>query len=338
MSFKISIPASGHQFTAEANQTILTAAINAGINLPYGCRDGACGSCKGQLLTGTVDQGHYNFNVLNGDEIASGKTLFCCAIPLSDCMIAPREILDSTVVKPRILPARVEKKVLLTPDTMAIYIKLPSNERLEFRAGQFVEFIMKNGLRRAYSIANAPHDDAVLEFHLHKIENGVFTSFIFDEMPEKAILRLEAPFGSFYLREDSDKPIIFVASGTGFAPIKGIIEHAIHTKKSRKNSRKMVLYWGAKTEADLYMNDLAACWASEHDVQYIPVLSRANSLWTGRTGYPQEAVMTDYADLSAFEVYACGAPKMVDLALQAFKTKGLAEDAFFSDAFTAAVN
>ena len=333
MSFQITIPASGHQFTAEPNQTILTAAINAGINLPYGCRDGACGACKGQLLTGSVNQGHYNFNVLSNDEIASGKALFCCATPLTDCTIAPREILDNTVVKPRILPARVEKKVLLTPDTMAIYVKLPSNERLEFRAGQFVEFIMKNGLRRAYSIANAPHNDALLEFHLHKIENGAFTGYVFDEMPDKAILRLEAPFGSFYLREDSQKPIIFVASGTGFAPIKGMIEHAIHTQ----NKRKMVLYWGAKTQADCYMNDLAKSWASEHGITYIPVLSRADREWAGRTGYPQDAVMADYADLSGVEVYACGAPKMVDLALQAFKTKGLSEDAFFSDAFTAAV-
>lgn len=332
MAFKITIPASGHQFYAENNQTILNAAINAGINLPYGCRDGACGACKGQLLTGTVDYGHYNFNVLNGDEIADGKVLFCCATAQSDCVIEPREILDTTVVKPRILPARVEKKVLLTSDTMVLYIKLPSNERLEFRAGQYVEFIMKNGQRRAYSIANAPHDDALLEFHLHKIENGAFSNYVFNEMPDKAILRLEAPFGSFYLREDSEKPMIFVASGTGFAPIKGIIEHAIHTQ----NKRPMTLYWGARTEADLYMHDLAANWAIEHGIEFIPVLSRPSNQWMGRTGYPQNAVMADYADLTSFEVYACGAPTMVHLALLAFQTKGLAEEAFFSDAFTAA--
>lgn len=333
MSFKITIPASGHQFNAEANQTILNAAINAGINLPYGCRDGACGACKGQLLAGSVDYGQYNFNVLNGDEITDGKVLFCCAIPQSDCVIEPREILDETVVKPRILPARVEKKVLVAPDIMALYIKLPSNERLEFRAGQYVEFIMKNGLRRAYSIANPPHNDDLLEFHLHKINNGIFSNYIFNEMSDKAILRLEAPFGSFYLREDSKKSIIFVASGTGFAPIKGMIEHAIYTQ----NTKKIVLYWGVKTETDLYMHDLATHWATTHGIQYIPVLSRPNSQWKGRTGYPQDAVMNDYTDLTDYEIYACGAPKMVDLALQAFKTKGLAEDAFFSDAFTAAI-
>jgi CDP-4-dehydro-6-deoxyglucose reductase len=192
---------------------------------------------------------------------------------------------------------------------------------------------MKDGKRRAFSLANAPHNDDFLELHVRLVPGGTFTAFVFNEMQEKAILRLEGPFGSFYLREDSNKPIIFVAGGTGFAPIKGILEHALH----QNIDREMVLYWGARTLDDLYMPHLPKAWASMYpNFKFIPVLSEAleKNAWKGRAGLVHQAVLDDFADLSGHEVYCCGAPVMIDAASSSFKQHGLPSDAFFSDAFT----
>jgi CDP-4-dehydro-6-deoxyglucose reductase len=216
---------------------------------------------------------------------------------------------------------------------MALFLKLPSNERMQFLAGQYIEFILKDGKRRAFSLANAPHNDEFLELHLRLVPGGTFTEYVFKEMQEKAILRLEGPFGSFYLREDSNKPIIFVAGGTGFAPIKGLLEHIFH----QNTAREMVLYWGAKTLEDLYMPILPKAWASMYPhFKFVPLLSEplASDAWTGRTGLVHQAVLDDFADLSGHQVYCCGAPVMVDTANAAFKGRGLPDDEFFSDAFT----
>jgi CDP-4-dehydro-6-deoxyglucose reductase len=215
---------------------------------------------------------------------------------------------------------------------MALFLKLPSNERLQFMAGQYIEFLLKDGKRRAFSLANAPHADNLLELHLRLIPGGVFTEYVFNEMPDKAILRIEGPFGSFYYRDNSEKPMIMVAGGTGFAPIKGIIEHMIH----HNIKREITLYWGARTREDLYMQALPEAWVREHPhIKCIPVLSdaAAEDHWQGRTGLVHQAVLDDLADLSAYEVYCCGAPAMVEVAHASFRQAGLPEDAFFSDAF-----
>jgi CDP-4-dehydro-6-deoxyglucose reductase len=333
MSFKITIQPSGHTYTTRSDETVLSGAIEAGFNLPYGCRNGACGACKGKVLEGTVSHGDYEAHALSEQEIAAGMTLFCCAKPETDLTIECREIGLKAGIQPRTLPCRVERKVQLAPDVIAMYLKLPANERLQFLPGQYVEFMLKDGARRAFSLANAPFDDQMLELHLRLIPGGKFTEYVFNEMPEKAILRFEGPFGTFTLREESDKPIIFVAGGTGFAPIKGIIEHALH----HHSQREMVLYWGALAKQDLYMTELPQKWAAEHpNIRFIPVLSdpRPEDGWTGRTGYVHHAVLADHADLSPYQVYCCGAPAMVEVAHQDFIAQGLPEDEFFSDAFT----
>ena len=222
MSYQVTIKSSGHRYTAKASETLLESAIAAGVNIPYGCRNGTCGSCKGDIVSGEVDYGDYTTGALTDAEKAAGKALFCCAHPLSDLTIECREI-KTGVIPPRIMPARVERKEQLSHDVMALFLKLPSTEHLKFMAGQYIEFLLKDGKRRAFSLANAPHVDNLLELHLRLIPGGQFTEYVFNEMPDKAILRIEAPFGSFFLREDSDKPMIMVAGGTGFAPIKGII-------------------------------------------------------------------------------------------------------------------
>ena len=334
---RITVQSSGHQFEARASQTIIEAAIEAGVNLPYGCRNGTCGSCKGDIISGSVDYGDYASSAMSEVEKVAGKALFCCAHPLSDLVIDCREI-KSDVIPPRIMPARVERKVQLSHDVMALFLKLPSTEHLKFMAGQYIEFLLKDGKRRAFSLANAPHEDNLLELHLRLIPGGQFTEYVFNEMPDKAILRIEAPFGSFFLREDSDKPIIMVAGGTGFAPIKGIIEHMLHNKIERN----ITLYWGARTREDLYMPELPEAWSAQYPhIQFIPVLSdtTAEDDWQGRTGFVHQAVLDDFAGvdhtsgLADYEVYCCGAPAMVEVAHASFVQAGLADDAFFSDAF-----
>jgi CDP-4-dehydro-6-deoxyglucose reductase, E3 len=330
---KITIKSSGHAFEVKPSQTILQAAIEAGINMPYGCRNGACGACKGKVVSGKVMHDDYQSSAMSDEELAQGNALFCCARPLEDTVIECREINGISSIKPRVLPARVLKKEKLSPDIVQLFLQLPSSERLEFMAGQYAEFIMKDGKRRAFSIANAPHEAVGLELHLRLVPGGEFTEYVFNEMPEKAILRLEAPFGTFYLREDSDKPIIFVAGGTGFAPIKGIIEHMIHTK----NPRQILLYRGVRSLEDLYMNDLCQGWAAHlPNFTYIPVLSepKPEDRWQGKTGFVHETVLKDFPNLSAYQAYVCGAPVMVEAAHKTFVAQGLGEDEFFSDAFT----
>lgn len=333
MSFQVTIQPSGHTYTIQKDETILSAALEAGFNLPYGCRNGACGACKGRVLEGSVEHGASQESALSTKDLADGMALFCCARPLTDLVIECREVGLKAGIQPKTLPCRVEKKVQLAPDVMVMYLKLPANERLQFLPGQYVEFLMKDGARRAFSLANAPFDDQTLELHLRLIPGGKFTEYVFNEMPEKAILRFEGPFGTFTLREESVKPIIFVAGGTGFAPIKGIIEHAFH----HHCKREMVLYWGALTRQDLYMLELPQKWLSEHvNFRFVPVLSAPvpEDAWTGRTGFVHDAVLSDYPDLSAYQVYCCGAPAMVEAAHRDFTANALPEDEFFSDAFT----
>lgn len=333
MSYKVTVKPSGHTFEVADNETILNAALEAGINLPYGCRDGACGACKGRVLEGQVTYAGQLPAALTENERFAGYALFCSAMPQSDLVIESREVLNNNGIRPRVLPVRVQKMEKLSHDVMAMYLKLPSNERMQFMAGQYVDFLLKDGKRRAFSLANAPHTDDLLELHLRLIPGGKFTEYVFQEMPEKAIMRMEGPLGSFYLREDSDKPIIFIAGGTGFAPIKGIIEHMLH----HKMQRPITFYWGARSLQDLYLPELPKQWTSEHsNFTYIPVLSEplAQDEWRGRTGLVHEAVLADHADLSGYQVYCCGNPQMVEAAHMAFQERGMPENEFFSDAFT----
>jgi CDP-4-dehydro-6-deoxyglucose reductase len=336
MTCRVTIKPSDHVFDVEPDETLLQAALRQGFPLPYGCRDGACGSCKGKILAGTVDYGRYQSTALSEADRDAGFALFCQARPLSDLLIESREVGAVRDIPIKTLPCRVQRLERLAPDVMALYLRLPANERLQFLAGQYIEILTREGKRRAFSMANAPHDDEFLQLHLRHYAGGNFTEYVFTRMKEREILRFEGPFGTFFLREDSDKPIIFLASGTGFAPIKGMLEHAFH----RGIDRPMVLYWGARTRPDLYLDALPRQWAQTHpNFRYVPVLSEARpeDEWTGRTGFVHRAVMEDQTDLSGYHVYSCGAPVMVEAAHRDFTTQcALPEEAFFSDAFTSA--
>ncbi len=347
MTHKIIIKPSEHVLNTVTGETILQAALREGISLPYGCRNGSCGVCKGKILEGEVNYGHYSDETLTDEEKKTGMALFCCAEPRSDLVIECDEISAIKDIEIRTLPARVEKLERVAPDVMIVSLKLPANQRLQFIAGQYIDILLKNDKRRSFSLANAPHDDEVLQLHVRNYPGGVFTEQVFTTMKIKDILRFKGPLGSFFLRDTPpDVPIIFLASGTGFAPIKSILEHVFYQESGKDDKdvlRTMTLYWGVRNKAELYLLDLIAQWQQQHhqNFSFIPVLSEAlpEDAWTGRTGFVHEAVLQDYTTLENHQVYACGSPVMVKAAYQDFTTlRNLPRDGFFSDVFTPSIN
>lgn len=334
MTFQVTVTPSGRQFSCDADETVLSAALRAGIILPYGCKNGACGSCKGKVTDGTVVHGNHQQRALTEDEAAQGMSLFCCAKPQSDLTIEARELVANDEYPVKKMPTRIAKLGKLSDDVMLVALQLPANEKLNYRAGQYIEFLLRDGKRRSYSMANAPHDAEHITLHIRHMPGGLFTDQVFSTLKERDILRFEGPQGTFYLREDSDKPIILLASGTGFAPIKALVEQLIHTK----STRPVALYWGGRRPADLYMDKLCQDWAAKlPGFRYVPVISdaQAEDQWQGRTGFVHQAVMADHADLSGYQVYACGAPVMVDSAKRDFVAQcQLPADEFYADSFT----
>ncbi|MGA8146898.1 MAG: CDP-6-deoxy-delta-3,4-glucoseen reductase [Gallionellaceae bacterium] len=328
MTFNTIIKPSNHSFPIEADETILEAGLKHGYTIPYGCRDGVCGACKGKLLQGSVDYGNRQISALSDADRAAGMALFCSAMPQSDLVIECREVSAVKDIIVKSLPCRVQKMERLAEDVMVLYLKLPANERMLFLAGQYIDIMMKDDKPRSFSLANAPHDDEFLQLHIRNIPGGAFTHHVFHEMKERDILRVKGPLGTFYLREDSDKPVLFVASGTGFAPIKAIVEHALQIGIRRP----MHLYWGVRKQSDLYMLDRVREWQAR-GIRFTPVVS--DEPWQGRNGFVHQAVMEDYGDLSGYQVYACGAPVVVEAAHRDYTTlRNLPEEEFFSDAFT----
>ena len=334
MTFQVLVNPSGRQFSCDAGESILAAAIRAGVGLPYGCKNGACGSCKGKLVSGQAELGTHQERALSAAEREAGQTLFCCAMPQSDVVIEAREVLGVGDFPIKKLPSRVAKLERVTDDVMILSLQLPATERMQFKAGQYIEFLLKDGKRRAYSMATAPHSDELLALHIRHMPGGLFTDQVFGTLKEKDILRFEGPLGTFFLREDSEKPIIMLASGTGFAPIKAMIDHWAH----QQSTRPVTFYWGGRRPADLYMNALCEEWAKTlPNFRYIPVISDAlpEDNWTGRTGFVHKAVMQDLQNLSDYQVYACGAPLMVEAAQRDFVAEcKLPNEEFFADSFT----
>ena len=333
----VTVQPSGRSFEAQPGETILAAAIRAGVGLPYGCKDGACGSCKCKMLEGTVVHGTHQDKALSADEEAAGWVLTCCGVAQTPVVLESRQVTDESAFPIKKLPVRVSTLQRRSADVMQLQLQLPAADTFRYHAGQYVEFVLRDGARRSYSMANAPHTQEQapgIELHIRHMPGGRFTDHVFGAMKEKEILRIEGPFGGFYLREDSDKPIVLLASGTGFAPIKAIIEHLRHKGITRPTH----FYWGGRRPADLYLDD----WVREQaahmpQLHYVPVVSDAQpeDAWNGRTGFVHQAVLDDFADLSGHQVYACGAPIVVDSARSAYTTqRSLPLEEFYADAFT----
>ena len=335
MTFQVTVQPAELSFDVARDEAILPAAIRAGVGLPYGCRDGACGSCKSRLVEGRVIHGVHQHKALSVAEEEEGWTLTCCATPQTDLVIEARTVPGAGEFAVQKMPCRISSIARPAPDVVVLKLQLPANVVLKYHAGQYIEFILRDGARRSYSMANAPHRAAEgLELHVRHMPGGKFTDHVFGGLKEKDILRLEGPFGSFYLREDSERPIVLLASGTGFAPIKAIVEQM----QFKGITRPAVLYWGCRTRAELYLHDWAVeAAAAMPNLRYVPVLSepKPEDAWTGRTGFVHHVVMEDLPDLGAHEVYACGAPIMVDSAQRDFVARcGLSAEEFYADAFT----
>jgi CDP-4-dehydro-6-deoxyglucose reductase len=332
--FQVTVQPSGRSFSVNADEAILPAAIRQGIGMPYGCKDGACGSCKCKKLEGVVLHGAHQSKALSADEEAAGYILTCCGVPQTDVVLESRQVTDESAFPIRKMPSRVLSLEKKSHDVMVIKLQLPANDTMRFHAGQYIEFILRDGARRSYSMANAPHNGPAVELHIRHMPGGKFTDHVFTAMKEKEILRVEGPYGSFYLREDSDKPMILLASGTGFAPIKAVIEH-MHFKGI---ARPATLYWGGRRPSDLYMDDwVQAKLAEMPNLRYVPVISNAlpEDNWTGRTGFVHKAVLEDFPNLSGYQVYACGAPIVVESARDEYVAQAyLPAEEFFADSFT----
>lgn len=328
MDYQVKIQPTGRNFEVARDETILDAALRHNIGLPYGCRNGKCGSCIAQLVRGEVEYPSGSTEAL--EDQSDSACLVCQAVARSDLELQVREVDTVAEIEVRTLPCRVVRMEPLAHDVMRLDLKLPEAQRLQFLAGQYLDFILPTGHKRAFSIANAPHDDDFIELHIRYVAGGEFTEQVFSTMQEKTILRIEAPLGTFVLREKSDRPILLMGGGTGFAPLKAMVEHALHVGIDRP----IWLYWGVRSRRDLYLADLPESWAASNDnFHYIPVLSEPDDGWQGRTGFVHQAVVDDHPDMSGFDAYMAGPPVMVEAGRDAFLAAGLTMEHMFSDAF-----
>ncbi len=338
MAYKVTLLPSGHAFDCEPNQEVLVAGLAAGYVLPYSCRVGSCSTCKARIASGKIryirePSGLY----LSAEQEAEGMALMCVAVAESDLVVEIKE-LSLASSKPTVVPCRLVRVDRPSPDVAICVFKLPEQEHMRFTAGQYVDFLLEDGRRRSYSMARAGDPGGVvqIEIHVRHTPGGHFTDRLFGgAIRLRTVMRFEGPLGTFYLREESHKPIVMVASGTGFAPVKALCEHAFARKINKE--RSITLYWGCRTLSDMYMMELPEKWAREQkNFSFVPVLSEPSpkDKWSGRTGLVHRAVMQDFPDLSGYQVYACGAPVMVNAARRDFGAQcGLAPEEFFADAF-----
>ena len=332
MTFQVTIQSSGHTFSVNPEESVLDAALRQGIILPYGCRNGACGSCMGTLKAGTVNYRNGRPSGLSETDATEDKALFCQARPVTDLTIQVQEVDAARDIEVKTLPCRVNKLEHLAHDVIRIYLKIPDTERLQFLAGQYIDVLLKDHTPRAFSIANPPHDDKFIELHIRNVKGGYFSAQVFNQMQEKAMLRFKGPLGTFFLREDTDRPAILIGGGTGFAPLKGMLEHAFQIGIKQP----LHLFWGVRAIRDLYLNELPVRWKQSHEnFLYTPVLSEpiAEDKWDGETGFVTDSVLQQYPDLSGYDVYMSGPPVMVETGHSLFMKHGLNESRFFSDAF-----
>ncbi len=323
--------------TARAGETLLEAGLRAGLALPYDCRAGGCGLCVCTVLNGRVDLGPYQPGALTESMRARGQALMCCAVAQGDVELEVDVPTLGAAAATRRWHGHIDSLERIADDVMRLRIALPGGERIAFAAGQYINIVLAdvNGSqRRAFSFANPPHDNALIELHVRRIPGGLFTTQVFTTMQPGDAIEFEGPLGAFTLRE-SERPILFVAGATGFAPIKSIVEDAFH----RGIQRPMQLYWGVRRAKDLYALELAQTWQREHsNFTLVPVVSHAapDEPWPGRRGFVHQAMLADHPDLSGYEVYACGSAQMVEAAVPAFIAQGLGEHFCFTDAFVPA--
>ncbi len=328
---KITIHGTGDSFEADSGEAVLDAALHQGILLPHGCRGGFCGSCLGELLEGEVTYPEGLPDALTEADAALGKALFCKAVALTDLEIkVPEYRKESHEVKN--LPVRIETLRKLNHDVMLMELKIPEHEQFDYLAGQYLDILLKDGRRRSFSMANPPGKGKLIQLHIRHVPGGYFTGQVFDSLKVKDILRIEGPLGSFYFRDDSPRAAVMVAGGTGFAPIKAIIEELIDSG----STRPIHLFWGVRAKEDLYMLPLIEGWSEKHrNLSFVPVLSEPapTDQWQGETGFVHEVVARQFPGISAYDVYLCGPPPMIEAARTQLAAQGLPDAQLFYDSF-----
>jgi CDP-4-dehydro-6-deoxyglucose reductase, E3 len=331
MSHVVTLTRSGRQFNCEPREAVLDAAMRQGVLIPYGCRNGGCGSCRARLVSGEIDYPSGRPGGLDERQHARGEVLLCQARPSTDVQFDVDELDAARLTQVRTLPARVIGLERVAHDVMIMRLKLPASERLQYLPGQYLEILLRDGRRRAFSIANAPHDDESLALHIRHVPGGTFSGHVFEGMKERALLRLHGPLGGFYLRDDETRPALLIAGGTGLAPMASMIDAAIEAG----DSRAMHLYWGTRSAQDLYFDKQASAWAEHGNIDYTSVLSdpTPEDNWTGRTGFVHSSALADHCDMSGYDVYASGPPVMIAAIREQFVAAGLDLDHLYYDSF-----
>ena len=332
MSKSVTLMPAGKAFQVQEGETVLAAALRQGIQLPYGCRTGSCGTCRAHCLEG---KSHYPEGpplALTALELHAGEALLCRAVPLSDLKVEAQEITAMAGLRVKAMPCRVAKLEKLAHDVMGLYLRLPAVERMQFLPGQYIDILMPGNHRRSFSLANPPHDDALLELHVRNVLGGRFSQEVFSTLHEGTLLRIQGPHGTIFLREDTPRPLIFIARGTRYAPIQSILRHLFEQGRTRD----IVFYWGARAAQDLYADAKLKEWAvTQKGFRYIPVLSEPipEDHWSGRIGFVHDAVLADFADLSGHDIYLSGPPPMVSAARAAFPAHRADPLHMYSDSF-----
>lgn len=332
MAKTVCLVPSGKRFQVEDGETVLAAALRQGVHLPYGCRTGSCGTCRAHVAAGKTHYPEGPPLAITALEMRTGEALLCRAVPLSDLDVEAQEIDAMAKLRVKAMPCRVAEVTPLAHDVMGLYLRLPAVERMQFLPGQYIDILLPENHRRSFSLANPPHDDALLELHVRNVPGGLFSKEVFEHLKVGALLRIQGPLGTFFLREDSDRPLVMIAGGTGYAPIQAMLRHLFE----RGQKRDVAFYWGARAARDLYADARLKAWAEEQPgFRYVPVLSEPmpEDHWTGRTGFVHEAVLADFPDLSGHDIYLSGPPPMVQAARAAFPGHGADTLRMYSDSF-----
>lgn len=333
MSYTVTFENYSKSFSVDKDELILDAAVRQGINFPYTCSKGFCGACKGELLSGDIEykKDPKKLEKLDSSEKTDITTLFCSCVAKSDLHIDIEIIDELEGIDVDTYPAKIIDLTTLAPDVLLIKLKIPENIKMNFIPGQYIDILMDDGKKRSFSLANAVYDNELLQLHIRLVEDGYLTPQLFKDYKVGDILRIDGPHGAFFYKKGKNKPLIFIAGGTGFAPVKSIVEQLIHDN----SSLPINIYWGARDSIDLYLSELADSWdKSNTNIKFIPVLSQcSDDNWSGKKGYVHQTVCDDFKSLAEYDIYACGPPIMIESAQTAFKEKGLKLDNFYYDSF-----
>lgn len=359
--YGVRIEPHGRTIRVRAGQAVLDAALAAGLNLPHSCKSGHCSSCRARLRTGAIGYPNGRPVGLTPTEEQGGQVLLCQARPLTDLVLEARLIATVDAVEIKTLPCRIERLKLLASDVMQVWLRLPAVEPLRFLPGQYLDVLLDGGRRRSFSIASPPHDSELIELHVRRVPGGGFTERLFrgatitasvsatsstealgstaatsDALRTGALLRVEGPIGQFTYHTGSN-PVLMVAGGTGFAPLKSMLRHIFENGSSADRERDIHFYWGARQLSDLYEEALVLEWTRRHPkLRFTAVLSESPDTKNPphrRLGWAHEAVLADHLDLSAFEIYAAGPPAMIEAIRASFPLRGLMADRLYFDSF-----